>query len=281
MNNKVGSSETIRETLKSNQNDINFKYWLIGFTEGDGSFIINNYNKYLEFKITQQSNDAQVLFLIKKFVGFGSVKIQDYKIVNNKKVSKTHHYRVREKKGLLKIIELFNGNLVTARYRLKFNEWVNRFNSTYNEEIKIIDNSLEPSLNNAWLSGFTDAEGCFTISITNRVFVRFILSQKGENELMQKIASLLNGKIHYLPSYDGYNMVVNLLKLITIINYIKKYPLKTKKSLSFKKWIVVYKKIIRKEHLFMDENQLNQLRILSTKINNFDYLLEKIESDQL
>lgn len=44
-----GSSETIREAfiLKDNL----FKFWLIGFTEKDGSFIINK-NGYLEFKLT-------------------------------------------------------------------------------------------------------------------------------------------------------------------------------------------------------------------------------------
>lgn len=40
----------------------------------------------------------------------------------------------------------------------------------------------EPSLNNAWLSGFTDAEGCFTVSIKSSISfaIRFILSQKHE-----------------------------------------------------------------------------------------------------
>ena len=40
----------------------------------------------------------------------------------------------------------------------------------------------EPSLNNAWLSGFTDAEGCFTVSIKSSIgfAIRFILSQKHE-----------------------------------------------------------------------------------------------------
>lgn len=262
--------------------DLNFKYWLIGFTEGDGSFIINS--KYLEFKITQQSNDAQILFLIKKSLGFGSVSIQDYKIINNKKIPKTHHYRVRDKKGLLRIIELFNGNLLTEKYRLKFIAWVNRYNLIYNENISVKPYNLELSLNNTWLSGFSDAEGYFTISLRNNnpslFIVRFIISQKSEKQLMENIAKLVDGKISYLKSYDGYNMTINLLKLNTIINYVKKYPLKTKKNLSFKKWYIVYKKIIKKEHLVMDEHQINQLRQYIKTINK-DVLLEKIESDQL
>ncbi len=47
------SSETTRETYNNT-----FIQWLIGFT--DGSFIVNK-NVSLEFKITQSSNDAQIL----------------------------------------------------------------------------------------------------------------------------------------------------------------------------------------------------------------------------
>lgn len=58
----IGSSETTRETMKLNED---FKWWFIGFAEGDGSFIVNK-NGYLEFKLTQSSIDVQVLFYVKK-----------------------------------------------------------------------------------------------------------------------------------------------------------------------------------------------------------------------
>jgi len=90
------------------------------------------------------------------------------------------------------------------------------------------------------LAGFTDSEGCFTVSTikntkynSTQVTVRYILSQKGELELLNKIASLLNGKVHYLKSYDGYNMVVNLTKLKNILNYLKVHKLKTKKLITY------------------------------------------------
>jgi hypothetical protein len=56
------SSETTREVFKLK--DDKFKLWFIGFVEGEGSFIINK-DKYLEFRITQSSKDAQILFKIK------------------------------------------------------------------------------------------------------------------------------------------------------------------------------------------------------------------------
>jgi len=54
--------------------------------------------------------DAQILFYVKIQLGFGSVSVQD-------KINKTHHFRVRDKKNILKLIQIFNGNILT-KYKL-------------------------------------------------------------------------------------------------------------------------------------------------------------------
>lgn len=268
LNDEVGSSETTRETLNiidSNSLNFNsdFKHWFIGFTEGDGSFIINK-NGYLEFKVTQSSIDAQILFYIKKELGFGSVSVQDKK-------NKTHHFRVRDQKGILKLIHIFNGNLLTERKNNQFKLWLEAFNKAYNTDIKLIQNSNSPTLNNAWLSGFSDSEGCFTISVVkrsetyNQVHVRYILSQKGELELITKIAEMLNGKVSYLKSYNGYNMTVNLSKLSKVVSYFNRYSLKTKKYIDYFNWLKAYKLVINKDHF--NEDGLNRVKDLMNKIN--------------
>jgi hypothetical protein len=265
-NDEVGSSETTCETLKTIKDyslDLTFKYWFIGFTEGDGSFIINK-NGYLEFKVTQSSVDAQILFYIKKELGFGSVSVQDKK-------NKTHHFRVRDQKGILKIIEIFNGNLYTERKNNQFKLWLEAFNKVYKTNIYFINQKNDPTLENAWLSGFTDAEGCFTVSVIkrsetyNQVQVRYILSQKGELELMTKIADMLEGKISFLKDYNGYNMTVNLTKLHKVIDYVNKYGLKTKKYICYFNWLKTYKLVMNKEH-FNDEG-LERVKSLMNKIN--------------
>lgn len=267
-NGGVGSSETKCETLnrkKENSLDLNkmFKYWFIGFTEGDGSFIINK-NGYLEFKLTQSSVDAQVLFYIKKELGFGSVSVQDKK-------NKTHHFRVRDEKGILKLIKIFNGNLYTERKRNQFKLWLEGFNKAYRREIILIDQINNPTLNDGWLSGFTDAEGCFTLSVIkrseryNQVQVRYILSQKGELELMKKIGDLLGGKVSFLKDYNGYNMTVNLRKLHKVINYFNRYDLKTKKSIQYFNWLKAYQLVVNKKHF--NEVGLERIKSLRDKIN--------------
>jgi hypothetical protein len=70
----LGSSETTRKAITLDDKNF-FEWWLIGFAEGDGGFSIDK-RGYLVFKVTQSSADAQVLFYIKKELGFGSVTVQ-------------------------------------------------------------------------------------------------------------------------------------------------------------------------------------------------------------
>ena len=257
-----GSSETTREAFILNDK---FKWWFIGFSEGDGSFILNK-NGYLEFKITQSSIDAQILFLIKKELGFGSTVIQD-------KINKTHHYRVRDKKNILKLISIFNGNIITKAKKYQFKLWLDGFNVRYNMSINHIESSSKPNLNSSWLSGFTDAEGCFTSSVLKNsktgntiVTVRYVLSQKNDLELSNYVANLLNGYTTYLKSYDGYNVTVNFSRLSKIIAYLEKHSLKTKKLISYRKWLKVFNLVKKKEHL--NTEGLEKIKILVKDINN-------------
>ena len=174
--NNIGSSETTRVIFVLK--DSFFKNWFVGFSEGDGSFIVNK-DGCLEFRITQSSLDAQILFYIKKNIGFGSVRKQYVK-------SNTHCFRVRDKENLYKIICIFNGSLFLDSRNEQFKLWLNAYNKTYNEQILWIRSKNSPTLKDGWLSGFTDAQGCFTSTIntgilgkTSLVRLRYVLSQKG------------------------------------------------------------------------------------------------------
>ncbi len=98
-----------------------------------------------------------------------------------------------------------------------------------------------------WLSGFTDAEGCFTCSVYDNksntaklVRLRYILSQKRNSDNMDHLANVLGGgKKHFLKSYDGYNVTVNTTKLSPIVQYFNLYPLKTKKYITYFNWIKI------------------------------------------
>ena len=242
---KMGSSETTRETIKL---DLIFKWWLIGFVEGDGYFGIDK-KGYLVLKVTQSTVDSQVLFLIKNKLGFGTVSIQS-------KSNKTHQYRVRDKNNLLKIINIFNGNIITKAKKNQFKTFLDAFNNKYKTNILYMECNKNISLDNAWLSGFTDAEGCFTSSAclskhTNNyiVAVRYVIARKNDIQFSENLAALIKGYVTHIKGYDGYNTVVNHGKLNVIINYINTYPLKTKKHVSYIRWLKVYDLVENKEHL--------------------------------
>jgi hypothetical protein len=256
-----GSSETTCETIIL---DEKFKWWFIGFTEGDGSFIVNK-DGYLEFKITQSSEDAQILFYIKKQLGFGSVSVQD-------KNNKTHHFRVRNKKDIFKLISIFNGNIITKFKLNQFKMWLEAFNEKYKINVEYLECKHKLNLENAWLSGFTDAEGCFTSSVliskvTGKaiVTVRYVVSQKDDLEFSTCLANLINGYVTHVKSYNGYNTVVNHGKLNKILSYLNKFTLKTKKLISYSRWLKVYWLVKDKKH-FTPEG-LAIIKLLVKNIN--------------
>lgn len=246
INRDLGSSETTREAFLLKDNV--FKNWFIGFVEGDGSFIINK-DGYLEFKVTQSSSDAQILFFIKKSLGFGVVRVQD-------KNNDTHCFRVRDKQGLLKIISIFNGNLFLETRIAQFKLFLTAYNKIYKQDIIYLESNFKPTLSDTWLLGFTDAEGCFTCSIhgnidtsrtTSLVRLRYVLSQKGNSEQMDYIAEVINGRKNYIASYDGYNVTVSTTKLKAIINYFSRNTLRTKKYITYLNWIKIYKLLADKQ----------------------------------
>ena len=276
----IDISETLRKIYIHNTLNSNFINWFIGFTEGDGSFITNKTSrKNLEFKITQSSKDAQILFYIKKELGFGSVTKQSIK--NN-----THHFRIRDEKNLYNIIKIFNGNLRVPYKQEQFKLWLKRYNEYYKKDIKYIENKKEPNLEDAWLCGFTDAEGSFNITIlktlksirSSMFLTKYIISQKGNKEFMYNLNKLLKGNITYLKSYDGYNVIVSKRHLSPIIKYFNKYKLLTKKSIIYNTWLKIYNIVkINKELNINEINYINKLinKIRKNKINIYKDIVQK------
>jgi hypothetical protein len=121
------------------------------------------------------------------------------------------------------------------------------------------------------LSGFTDAEGCFSISIkkTTGFSIRFILSQKHEENLTlfsKLILLFFAGNIENHYHHDNYSYVVSGLKNCSKIidsNYFEIFKLKTNKNNSYLLWKELYFRLLNKDHLnpifrkeLLDKSQL-------------------------
>jgi len=109
----------------------------------------------------------------------------------------------------------------------------------------LLSNNILPSLTDSWLSGFTDAEGCFTVTIKARkamlssgfqVFLRYILDQKNGIEIFQCLKDKLKGGNVNLRKNTNNIYRYNTSSLVScdiIKNYFSIFPLKTKKKQSF------------------------------------------------
>ena len=268
MNNK-GSSETTREASVShfnlqpfyesltsfNQNlPPSFLEWFIGFTEGDGSFQLAQSPKGRNtsrpvFTINQA--EPEILYTIKRSFGFGIVT----KVAASKNVNQHYRYRVYKLAHIRQLILLFGDNLQLKKVVLRFLPWVESYNSLCdsNQHQPILGLcktlSFHLNLNSAWLAGFTDAEGCFYVSLSEtkkrtRLRYKFSISQKGEKEVLEWIAGLItkdfSGKHVYIVKnkVDTYRLeFTGKAQLFTLVNYFDNYKLLSrKKRLVYVRW---------------------------------------------
>lgn len=79
--------------------------------------------------------------------------------------------------------------------------------------------------------------------------LRYILSPQDNYHQMKYLADMLNGKIHYIKSYEGYNVTVNTTKLSRIIKYFHIHPYKSLRSRIYYKINKMYMLVVDKTHL--------------------------------
>ena len=236
----------------------NFLTWLIGFSEAEGSFIVNNRGD-LAFVITQSTSDIKVLYFIQETLGFGKVISQSVK---------TSRYVTQNKKEIEIIIKIFNGNIVLPtkqdklkRFILAFNIWASK-GTIRLQHVIVIENTIIPSLENSWLAGFTDGEGCFTCSINEKkgFSYNFSIAQKGQKNLLvlNHLITLFKGGIvsnHFVKDVYEYR-IAGIKTCLNVFPYFDKYSLLTKKSLCYVLWKQIHIDLLEKKHLLPEKRLL-------------------------
>ena len=269
------SSETTRETsfnfslfsehytkqTRCEAPNHNWLAWFVGFSEGDGA-ILNN-NGRLRFVLTQKESD--VLCAIQQKLGFGSVHQFRGETGNI-----FYRFKVLDLQSILVLAHLFNGNLVLPNRVLQFKKWFTVLNTRPSLanllfEHPLNDNNkvITPTIQDYWICGFSDAEGCFNVNITKRLAVstgyrvtlRFILDQKNNFEALSIIRSAFGfGHVAQRSDKSGnYRLILNsLISIVPVRAYFSAFPLKSKKVVIFYKWCLVHDLILNEEHLNVD-----------------------------
>ena len=252
-----------------NQNKELFHQWLVGFTDGDGTFSITHSNgKWsLAFKISQQEYNMRVLYFIKNQLGIGNI--------NKESNTKMGNYRIRDRKKLaLVIFPIFdNYPLLTSKYfsYLRFKEAYKILENTslskpQQDELmfelvkkdlpkdyvspgwsivnNIVSNTNDANkvMSKAWLVGFTEAEGSFYLvnKTKDRIVHGFEITQKLDLIVLSAIGHILGIKTSTKKTH--YTVVTTNSR--SIENIIKYYhnTMKGIKSFEFRVWARCYVK---------------------------------------
>lgn len=135
--------------------------------------------------------------------------------------------------------------------------------------------TLESKLDPFYVTGFTDGEGSFMLTILRdkkyktgwRVSCKFSISlHKKDLALLDKIKHFFNtGSVFYLAKDASQYCVESLKGLENIIAHFDKYPLKTKKQADYQLFKLAYSLIKNKDHVTNDG--LLKLVALKASIN--------------
>ena len=233
-----------------------FLKWFIGFSEGEGSFILAKRGD-LSFVITQSTIEIQSLNFIKDNLGFGKVIKQSIK-------QNTHRFIIQDTKNIFLICLIFNGNMVFPTRKARFLRFLASFNEKLIKKnistIFPLDICITTSLKDGWISGISDAEGCFSCSFLSNSSAyrfRFILTQKWEanKHVLEVILNNFNmcaakGSIVPHSNLNVWELRVNGVKNCEgLFAYFDRHSLITKKKDSYLKWKFIHSKIVKGDHL--------------------------------
>jgi hypothetical protein len=276
----------------SDFNNKNFGSYLAGLIEGDGSIIVPTTERsvkgklnYPSIKIVFNLRDFPLAQLIQKELGTGSL--------SRMKGINAYLLQINSFEGVLKLVNFLNGNMRTSKinslYRLI--DWLNSKNDDLNIIKKPLDSS--PIDSNAWLSGFIEADGSFSIFLNkNSIRIRFSLTQSSINkfgdsneDILKKIAEYLEVNISsYQRKKAPYSTELtvktqSIKNNDILVNYLTKFPLWSSKFLNYSDWLIaldLFKKVYNTKN--KSEDVFNEIREIKERMNdkrvnfNWDHL---------
>lgn len=230
------------------------KIFWVGLMDGDGSIQVNQWRmKFLQFrliiKLKYTEYNKTMLINIAKCIQ-GTVKI----VNKNKEVI----WVMDDKKKIIETINIFTVyNPLTSRLIsqlsfmqtcLKDNSMKNYLkyrNEKYSEQLNLVESSknlITPMYFPSWLSGFIEAEGCF--SIKKNGYHCFSIGQNNDAYLLNMIKIYFNLTVAVRNPYNNFFVIETYKKsaLINILYHCHKYPLLGNKAQSLGKLIKLFQK---------------------------------------
>ena len=273
---KYNSGEMYKE-----MSDLKFSSYLAGLIEGDGTIIVPKTERSIKGKINYSSvqivfnlKDLPLALMIQKQLGNGSL--------SRKKGVNAYILTINNYKGLLLLTSLINGNMRTPKIHALWNliDWLNSKFKDLNMIKKSLDNS--PLDSNAWLSGFIEADGHFSVRTTTiskypRVECKFELSQrqndhngKSNLDFLEIMAKFLLTSVKAIrvdkPKPEYRVRTTSLNGNLILENYLNSFPLFGSKYLDYKDWIKILKYF--KSGQFKHKSNIEEIILIKSNMND-------------
>jgi hypothetical protein len=287
-----------RLNVKQSTNDW-FEQWLVGFTDGDGSFsVLRQGDKWsLTFKISQNTYNLRALYYIKKELGAGSISVESK--------NDMAHFRIRDLKTINDVIfpifdkypllttKYFYYNVFKEAHKILVNNDLTKLEK-YNllESLlltKPSDSYLSPAWNNvskplidaneakkivskAWLIGFIEACGSFYLvsKTSSRIVHAFGLTQKLDQIVLEGIRHVLDisTKVVFKDKYNYYSLdTTNSRSISNIIDFFNN-SMKGMKAVEYRIWSRSFNKNKGNyEELVKIREQMRKLRSIRDMAN--------------
>jgi hypothetical protein len=135
--------------------------YLAGLLEGDGHIDIQREDTETKkvnprFVFTFHKNNFNLFEQLHNYIGSGFFKTG---------TGNSMRFVVADKKGVIKLVNLMNGYFRTPKI-LTFYKLIDRLNMSYSLNILKLSMDHSSLYSNAWLAGFTEADGYFGVSVT-------------------------------------------------------------------------------------------------------------------
>ena len=305
-NNK--SSLSVNKTTLLENKEL-FSQWLVGFTDGDGTFSIARQNGTwsLIFKLGQSTYNLRLLHYVKNKLGVGSIYVE--------KNGNMAHFRIRDRKVLESVIfPIFDKySLLTSKQfnYLKFKEaFAILSNPTLSKSEKdtlvsnivnrelpvdyispiwsIINNKVSDYasaslvMSKAWLVGFTEAEGSFYLVSKGptRLVHAFEVTQKLDVIVLNSIQRLLgiSTQVQFKKAGHFSLATTNSRAIENLIEFFHN-TLKGIKSVEYRIWARSYNK--HKGDFKSLDRIRNQMRTLRLQRYTLEHFTRKNSSNKM
>ena len=299
---------TKKQSIKESELKSKLGPYLAGLIEADGSFAVHN----------KQSNAKK--YRPKILVVFSTAdeplakklaSITNAGKIYNKNSAGCVIWQIQKTEDVIKIINIINGYMRTPKIEALHRaiKWFNEFDS-YSIDCLSLD--ISPIDNNGWLAGFTDGDGNFSITLTNRkkkgnitskrvqAFFRIELRQTYHRHvtreqggisyfvILSEIARYLGVNLYSRTRQQNDKMFYAFMVIshsaashAKVINYFDRFPLYSSKYLAYKDWSYVVKQAKLRAGKVLTPKEISEVETIKAQFNNKRKLFDFSHLDSL